>query len=139
MFMEKIDLPRVTMRDRFRALYSAARRDRLAPEQVCEMALAMTGEPCEMWRYPKACRLTDAVMCARAPIPVLRTNLRRTVLNRWGSRYGLRSPSMTSPRFEIWRRHTATADRLRKSLGDAGRLGLDAGGWATGEVWPTAA
>lgn len=138
MLMQKIEAPAAeaaperaasTLRANFRLLYRIARRDKLTGEALLHAACDLTGEPRETFKCWQACRLHTAVTRALEEPEGLRYRLQRNVLNGWGSRHGLRSPAMDSPRFEGWRRVSARAVALRKRLSDAGRLQLDAGDW----------
>lgn len=117
---------------RFKALYREARRDRLEGATLYAAACRLTGDTGNAW--PTG-RLHIAVDRALAPVPDMRRELARRVLNGWGSRYGMRAPAMTSPRFENWRKVSAQADALRQRLEEAGRLVKDAGNWVQ-EVRP---
>lgn len=119
----------MNMRQNFATLYRMARRDKLHGRELHLAAIELIGEGLAGLLY-------YAVERALRPTADMRRELRRTVLNGFGSKNawtgkGLRS--LSTPAGHQLAHQTAT---LRKRLQDAGRLDLDAGGWATGEIRP---
>jgi hypothetical protein len=119
----------ITMRQHFAALYSRARKEKLAGADLYAAALELTGEPSDTFQGPLAQLLYNAVEKARADVTPMRLHLQRQVLNCWGHGNPYRSPPMESPRFPSWQRQVRRADALRNRLKEAGRLQCDAGGW----------
>ena len=114
----------MTIRTQWHAAYRAARAGKLEGRELYQAVIDATGDPEPWGRSGRFQSCLQRMHDQPTPLAV-------TVLNRWGARSGWRSPPMSSPRFESWRRNTARTDALYARLRAAGRLAFDAGGWVS--------
>ena len=134
-----------TTRTQWRTLHRRARQEKLQPgtrelaAAVCDVTGGTFGSG---WNLSEI-RLQRAADIALRPAEPMRRRLARDVLNGWGTRNAMRSPDpgpgsyyQPNARFAAWQAITSRADALRRRLEDAGRLVLDGGYWATGDVLP---
>lgn len=132
-------------RTQWRALHRRARQEKLQPgtRGLYAAAVDIVGGSRETFANWQAATLYRAADIALRPAEPMRRRLARDVLNGWGTRNAMRSPDpgpgsyyRPNARFAAWQAITSRADALRRRLEAAGRLVLDAGSWATGDVLP---
>lgn len=116
-------------KEQFKAAYRLARMGvRMAQPLHVECKAIMGGD---RW---SAHHLFIAVQRAMAPVGDMRQELRRKVLNGWGSKNAWSGKGILSLRTASGYRLANQAQDLRNRLKAQGRLQVDEGNWATGEI-----
>lgn len=118
-------------RQQFYDLHRIARREGIGGKELWEACLRATN--CVGDSFPiRAMALHKAVESAIKPPANMQQELRRNVLNHFGTKNPWRGGQRSGAAYRIARR----TDDLRAKLRQQGRLEVEAGNWATGRILP---